>query len=205
MKIIKVIGLKELKKVLDSSEFSHEQSEMIVITDIIKSKDISNKDIIWSRNKVLLPSVNVMNMISVFDKEQMDEAYIKQLYQPECFFIINEIVFRTIEYNLDFFFMCALDEEQYRYIKNIGKFIQSNYGIKMINAKKYMEGKKSKLDKKEKEIYKKCINIRSELIGKLRDSNIDPLPLLMDLNDKKSIENLSKETKMMIYNKCERY
>ena len=205
MKITKIIGLKELKKILGSSEFNHDSSEMMVITDIIKTKDISNKDIIWTKNKILLPSVNVMNMISVFDKEQMDDAYIKQLYQPECFFVINETIFRTIEYGLDFFFMCAIDEEQYRYIKVISRFIQTNYGIKLINTKKYLEGKKCKLDKKEKEIYGQCIDIRNELVKKLRDSNIDPVSLLVDLNDKKLVDKLDRETKLLIYNRKERY
>lgn len=201
MKITKVIGLDELRKVLKSSEYDHDKSELLVISDIIKSKQISNKDIFWTKNKLLIPSVNIINLYVISGKEAMEEAYKASLYLPESYFIINEIMYRVVKFDLDFFIMCSSDESEYDYIKYIGKFIQEVYGFKCLSLNKYLDGKKSKCSQDLQDLFEQINQTRNELVKKLKYANIDPISLLVDVNDKKKLKEMSKQMRLMVLNK----
>lgn len=200
MKLTKILGMDELKKVLKSSVYDKDCSELFVISDIIKPKQISQKDIFWTRNKMLLPSVNTINLYTIEGKEAMEKKYTDELFYPEAYFVINEIMYRMVKYDLDFFIMCSSNEVEYDYIKYIGKFIQKVYGTKCLNLKKYLDGKKMKCEIDIKELFEQIEETRTQLVNKLKFANIDPLSLLVDLNDKKRVKELPESVKSLVLN-----
>ena len=201
MKITKVIGLDDLKKILRSSYFDKRSSELLMVTDVIEFKQISKKDIFWTRNRLLLPSVNIINLYTAEGKEAMETEYIKQLYYPESYFVINEIMYRTVSYDLDFFIGCAAEEDEYDYIKFLAKFINEIYDVKCLSTKKFLDGKKMKMNRGIKDMYKQITDTREELIKQLRYANIDPLSLIIDLNDKKALKNMPEQMKELVLHK----
>lgn len=198
MKIVKLFGLDELKKVFKSSRYEKDKSELIVISDIIKSKQISAKDILWSKNKLLIPSVNIINLYVIEGKEKMEKAYMESLFLPEAYFVINEIMYRTVKFDLDFFIMCSTDESEYEYIKYIGKFIHKVYKFKCLSLDKYLDGKKTKCEQNISDLFEQISQTRDRLVKRLRHANIDPIALLIDINDKKKVKKLPAQMKSLV-------
>ena len=205
MKITKLIGLDDLDEVLRSSYYHRKRSELFVISDIITSKQISQKEIFWSKNMLLLPSVNIINLYTAEGKVAMENEYTNQLYCPECYFVINEIMYRTVSYDLDFFIACSADEAEYDYIKYIGYFINEVYDVKCLSLKKFLSGKKMKVNQNIKNLYKQICDTREELVKKLEFANINPVSLLIDVNDKKHINKMPEGMRNVILHREGRY
>lgn len=125
--------------------------------------------------------------------EEYVEAYSRQLSAPDVFFHINDIVYRMVTTDSNLVFVCAEDEEDFKYLKLIGEFIENIYGIKMISFKKFYGSKSSKITKSVDEIIDICEHNRDSTIRKLDDLNITLPPTLYMRITKSILKSLPKK------------
>lgn len=193
MDLIRVESKEELKSLLNSGKITAKNTEIVLVSGVIKFKAIP-EEFICHDYRVLIPSAAIINeyIECGFDDEYLD-SYNKYLSKPDVQFFINELIYRMFVYEVNIVLVCAKDEQEFKYLKLIGKMIDRLYGITMLNFKKFKESKHSKMNHSDSYYIELTENRRKVLNDKLKDCGIE-LPFSLNRRvTKKDIKSVPKK------------
>lgn len=202
MSVIKVIGRNKLNKVLEKVNLKN--CQFMLISYVIKRKYLP-KEAFVLKAKYLVPQPSVIQsyFMNGFDDPYI-EAYEHQLKRPEQLFQLNDTLLKSFTNESDLFLVNAEDEEEnYHYLSLLSNFIYKKYGIKVISSKNYLKGESSKLRFGEKKIINSFINNQTLLINKLKEMNLDPTKILLEMIPNKDIGKLDDKYKKIYHQMIE--
>ena len=192
MRIIKIEGKEQLKKVLEADD--ERENVYVAITEILKPKHFGKKTNVLFYRFMIPPPVVLEIYITDGDMQEYSSSYIEYLSRPQNLFLINEVMHYASSVNTNVCFVCALDEIEYRYLDIATDYISSLYNVKVTSVKKYLKGTLHKKDSSK--VKKTSAKLREGLVSKLRDSYIDPVELTMRVLGAKSVDkNLRRKVK----------
>lgn len=196
MDLVRVESRDNLLELLKLQKVSSDTVILVNISDIIKSEMIPDRFDVYNY-KVIIPTPKILNIY--FDKgltEEYRQEYLKHLSKPDVLFFVNEVIYYAWAYNRDLIFVCSDDEKEFEYMRILGEFIESIYGIEMISFKKYKKDKKhSKCSKSIADVLEDCKTRRDDLVRKLDALDISLPETLYKRITWTSIKNLPKKFK----------
>lgn len=196
MDLVRVESRDNLLELLKLQKVSANSVILVNISDIIKSEMVPERFDVYNY-KVIIPTPTILNIY--FSKgltEDYRQEYLTHLSKPDVLFFINEVIYYAWAYNRDLIFFCADDEKEFEYMRILGEFIESLYGISMISYKKYKKDKKhSECTKSIADVLEECKERRDDLVRKLDALDISLPETLNKRITWTSIKNLPKKFK----------
>ena len=198
MDVVKAKSKSLVGRRLEASVSGDSRTVYAVASDVVRRNDFSVKARVYIC-KFLIPSMAIVNtMLHDGDKAKYEREYMRQLSRPESCFCINEMIYQCIKNNAVLVLVCSRDEQEFGYIDILSEFIEMNYGIKPVGAKKFIAGKHSKSRYNDDQLLRVVEQRREMLYLKLKDLRIDPIQIMSHMIDRKDLKHLPDDLKKKI-------
>lgn len=198
--IIRTDGKQLVKKVL--TKHDHKKFQYLIISEDIET--LGKRKNVMSLNKLMPPP----NVVAAFVRDgyckDYKAKYLEYLKRDEVNSVVAVIV-KAVLTDLNIILVCSNDEKEYKYLKLLGDFIESEYRVKVISYKEYDENPEKAEKIKNKEEVTKILNKKME---KFKGSNLTldarfdskRFKTMLSKLDKKELKAFCKSKKIKIDN-----
>lgn len=132
--IIEMDGKTFIKEFIEEQDVSQFQY-VVISTDITTSKELKN---VYHTN-CAIPTSATMQYHFDDDKKSFKIAYMNELCEPYNKTLISTIVYMAVERGLNIVLICSEEENEYKYLKAIRKFIEKIYSYPTFKYSKYRD------------------------------------------------------------------